>query len=201
MKFRFCGELDAPDWLLKEITILSKISAVKVRLIVPQVVNELLGTSIDWDKISKLVKDANLERSDVKAAIAALNFIISNSAKYNVDDATLSNELRQLGLPKEHCDALAKPYRDNIEKLREIFSQQTLKLTRLQSTEWRVDYLLSSSALQDLNAPTIQLKLTTVSDAAGKISNEQHTVELTPDKLRVLLNELRSAKESMDGIS
>lgn len=25
MKFRFCGDLDAPDWLLKEITVLSKI--------------------------------------------------------------------------------------------------------------------------------------------------------------------------------
>ena len=40
------------------------------------------------------------ESSDVKASIAALSFILSSAAKYNVDGESLSNELQQLGLPK-----------------------------------------------------------------------------------------------------
>jgi hypothetical protein len=40
------------------------------------------------------------DASDIKAAIAALSFIIANGAKYNVEDGVLSNELQQLGLPK-----------------------------------------------------------------------------------------------------
>lgn len=41
-----------------------------------------------------------VELSDVKAAIAALIFILSNAAKHDCDAETLSNELQQLGLPK-----------------------------------------------------------------------------------------------------
>lgn len=41
-----------------------------------------------------------LELSDVKGCVAALTFIITNAAKYSVDEESLSNELQQLGLPK-----------------------------------------------------------------------------------------------------
>lgn len=40
------------------------------------------------------------ESGDVKAAIAVLDFILSNAAKHNVDGESLSSELQQLGLPK-----------------------------------------------------------------------------------------------------
>jgi phosphotransferase system glucose/maltose/N-acetylglucosamine-specific IIC component len=47
MKFKFCGDLDAPDFLLKEIDTLSKISVVRIKLIVAQVVKGILGEQID----------------------------------------------------------------------------------------------------------------------------------------------------------
>jgi len=166
-----------------------------------QVLNSLLGGSIDFEKVDKLTADSGLDRSEVKAAIAALNFILSNSAKYQVDDATVSNELQQLGLPKEHCDSLAKPYRDNLEKLREKFSQQTLKLTRLDSVDWRVDYILASNFLQDVNAPTVQIKLNTKPSEQDQSTKEtEYSFEITPDKLRVLLYELKSAQEYMENV-
>ena len=37
---------------------------------------------------------------DIKASIAALAFILSSAARYNVDGETLSSEMQQLGLPK-----------------------------------------------------------------------------------------------------
>ena len=49
-----------------------------------------------------------------KAAIAGLDFIIANSAKYDIDENTLSLEIQQLGLPTENCDALLKSYKDGM---------------------------------------------------------------------------------------
>lgn len=72
MKFRFCGDLDAPDWLLKEITVLSKIvmkiylniqhfsnffffdlsfkSVVRIRLLCKELISFLSGGPIDVKK-------------------------------------------------------------------------------------------------------------------------------------------------------
>ena len=38
--------------------------------------------------------------------VAALHFVLSQSAKYDIDDTTLQLEIQQLGLPKENADAL-----------------------------------------------------------------------------------------------
>nr|XP_019606535.1 PREDICTED: COMM domain-containing protein 4 isoform X2 [Rhinolophus sinicus] len=100
MRFRFCGDLDCPDWVLAEISTLAKISSVKLRLLCSQVLKELLGQGIDYEKILKLTADARFESGDVKATVAVLNFILSSAAKHSVDGESLSSELQQLGLPK-----------------------------------------------------------------------------------------------------
>ena len=40
------------------------------------------------------------EMGDIKAAIACINFALSNAAKYGVEGEILNSELQQLGLPK-----------------------------------------------------------------------------------------------------
>lgn len=50
--------------------------------------------------MTKLTSDAKFEESDIKASIAAINFILSSAAKHLVDGDSLDNELQQLGLPK-----------------------------------------------------------------------------------------------------
>uniref|UniRef100_A0A3B3D4M8 COMM domain containing 4 n=1 Tax=Oryzias melastigma TaxID=30732 RepID=A0A3B3D4M8_ORYME len=47
MRFRFCGDLDCPDWVLAEITTLAKMSSVKMKLLCVQVLKDLLGEGID----------------------------------------------------------------------------------------------------------------------------------------------------------
>jgi hypothetical protein len=157
-----------------------------------------------------MTKDTFDNMSDVKAAIAGLDFIISNAAKYDIDDNTLGLEIQQLGvcvwwgvmwgsiwgtspefvlphicfrfpgLPKENSDALLRSYRDSKTELRQGLakksfqvSQQRLcnnaapclilchccQLQRLESLEWRVDSLLSSNTVEELNVPAVQLKL------------------------------------------
>ncbi|CAO2634909.1 COMM domain-containing protein 4 [Lemmus lemmus] len=100
MRFRFCGDLDCPDWVLAEISTLAKISSVKLRLLCSQVLKELLGQGIDYEKILKLTADAKFESGDVKATVAVLSFILSSAAKHSVDSDSLSSELQQLGLPR-----------------------------------------------------------------------------------------------------
>ncbi|XP_029095533.1 COMM domain-containing protein 4 isoform X2 [Monodon monoceros] len=100
MRFRFCGDLDCPDWVLAEISTLAKISSVKLRLLCSQVLKDLLGQGIDYEKILKLTADARFESGDVKATVAVLSFILSSAAKHSVDGESLSSELQQLGLPK-----------------------------------------------------------------------------------------------------
>ncbi len=90
MRFRFCGDLDAPEWLMAEMAVLSRISSVRMKILSKQVMLHLLGTQIDYEKVLKLTKDTFDSASDVKAAVAGIDFILANSAKYDVDFDTLT---------------------------------------------------------------------------------------------------------------
>jgi len=47
MKFAFCGNLDCPEWVLSEVAILNRMSAVKLKLILGQMVKKLTGVPFD----------------------------------------------------------------------------------------------------------------------------------------------------------
>ncbi|EFA77815.1 COMM domain-containing protein 4 [Heterostelium album PN500] len=189
MKFKFCGELDAPDWLLREISTLSKITNIRIKLLTVQVINSFNGDNIDFEKVEKLVKDAGFQLGDIKALIAAIHFIVFNAVKNDVDEATLSNELQQLGLPKEHCDSISRAFREHKDKLRSIFYNNTLKY-------WRVDYLLSSNTVSEVNTPNIQLNLKIKNPSNGELT--YHPFEISAKKFNVLYYELKAAKSLME---
>ncbi|KAJ4937582.1 hypothetical protein JOQ06_002216 [Pogonophryne albipinna] len=170
-RFRFCGDLDCPDWVLAEISTLAKLSSVKMKLLCAQVLKDLLGEGIDYDKVTKLTADAKFESGDVKATVAVLSFIFSSAAKHDVDSESLSSELQQLGLPK---------------------------VGRLESVSWRIDYTLSSSELREVNEPLIQLKLQSQGAQSG--STETTVVSVSADKFRVLLAELKQAQVRMNAL-
>ncbi|XP_048337803.1 COMM domain-containing protein 4 [Sphaerodactylus townsendi] len=195
MRFRFCGDLDCPDWVLAEISTLAKISSVKLKLICAQVLKDLLGEGIDYEKILKLTSDAKLESGDVKATIAVLNFILSSAAKHNVDSESLSSELQQLGLPKEHATGLCRSYEEKQSPLQDSLRGCSLRLNRLDSVSWRVDYTLSSSELQEVNEPVIHLKLNVKDVDRGGV--EPVAMTLSAEKFRALLAELKQAQAIM----
>lgn len=192
MKFRFCGEQDCPDWLLAEIVVLTKITSIKMKLLTSSVVEDILGTPLDYDKVTKYTSDAKLEQTDVKACIACLLFIINNAAKYGVEENTLSDELQQLGLPKENAASLCKAYGSSVDKLQTALRDQVLTLWKLENVDWRLDYILSSSALQKVNETSVHLKLD-VKSPSEVMSKTSH-LELTTEKFQLLLNELKQAE-------
>ncbi|NXC19602.1 COMD4 protein, partial [Corythaeola cristata] len=208
-RFRFCGDLDCPDWVLAEISTLAKIvkcprpsgpppaagsaltvllppqSSVKLKLICAQVLRDLLGEAIEYEKILKLTSDAKLESGDVKATIAVLSFILSSAAKHNVDSESLSSELQQLGLPKEHASGLCRSYEEKQSSLQDSLRACSLRLSQLGSVYWRVDYTLSSSELREVNEPLVHLTFNLRGEERGRTA--AIPMALSADKFRVLL--------------
>eukprot|EP00696_Hemimastix_kukwesjijk_P016925 gnl/Hemi2/5471_TR1881_c0_g6_i1.p1 gnl/Hemi2/5471_TR1881_c0_g6~~gnl/Hemi2/5471_TR1881_c0_g6_i1.p1 ORF type:complete len:196 (-),score=21.70 gnl/Hemi2/5471_TR1881_c0_g6_i1:186-773(-) len=190
MRFRFLGDLDCPDWLLAEIAILARISALRFKFLCVEVVNSILGGEINYERVNRSVADANFELSDIKASVAAVHHIFRCGGQFDVDETTLGKELQQLGLPKENSDQLCRVYTEQRTKLRQRLIDLTLSLPRLTTIEWRVDHLLSSSKQPELNVPVVQLRLGT--RGAG-----EQTIEIDAQKFKVLYHELKTARALM----
>mmetsp|Transcript_51774 Transcript_51774/g.82579 ORF Transcript_51774/g.82579 Transcript_51774/m.82579 type:complete len:200 (+) Transcript_51774:64-663(+) len=198
MKFDFCGGFDAPDWLLSEIATLSNISSVRVKLLCNQIISKLVDNTIDFAKIRRLTEDTEFTSSDVKAILSALNFILSNAVRNDVDADTLSNELEQLGLPKESANAIKRAYIKNKQVLSKALKQRILSLpaikTSKENIEWSVDYVLSSSILQKVNESLVRLQLNMKEDG------QPIDVNMTSSQLDSFLHELKTVQAMMQEI-
>ncbi|XP_011405698.1 PREDICTED: COMM domain-containing protein 4-like [Amphimedon queenslandica] len=192
MKFRFCGDLDCPDWLLAEISTLSKLTSIKMKQLCGEVLKDLLTGDLNYEQVEKWTS-ARYEESDIKAAVAALAFIMSSAAKFNVDSDSLGNELQQLGLPKENVGSLCKVYSESLVQLQDSLKGRSLRVYKLDSVDWRVDYILSSSSLQDINEPSVQLKLTST-------AGDSLAFSVDGDQFRVLLKDLKQARQLMENL-
>ena len=47
MRFEFCGNVDCPEWVLSEVAIVNKMSAIKLKLMLAQFVKKLSGMEYD----------------------------------------------------------------------------------------------------------------------------------------------------------
>ncbi|XP_034523917.1 COMM domain-containing protein 4 isoform X2 [Ailuropoda melanoleuca] len=176
MRFRFCGDLDCPDWVLAEISTLAKI----------------------YEKTLKLTADARFESGDVKATVAVLSFILSSAAKHSVDGESLSSELQQLGLPKEHAASLCRCYEEKQSPLQEHLRACSLRVNRLAGVGWRVDYTLSSSLLRSVEEPMVHLRLEVAAASGAPV--QPVAMSLSADKFQVLLAELKQAQTLMSSL-
>ncbi|KAL0222490.1 hypothetical protein RCL1_002344 [Eukaryota sp. TZLM3-RCL] len=172
VRFHFCGGNDAPDWLLAEIALLSQLSSVRVKLLAIQVINELVGGTVDYEKIPKLVGKFNFTDSDVRASLAALTFILKSAAQFDVSHEILLTELQQLGLPVETCGSLSRSFRDKGALIKEHIAKDSLRLpgiTKITSQSGSCCSLLITTS----DSRTIPIK----------VSREQASVLLTELKL------------------
>jgi len=150
MKFRFVSGKDVPEWVLAEVSVLSRISCVRLKLITRQVINELAGDgALDVEKVQKLVPNGQgFAWTDIKAALAAISYILRQAVRADVDHTVLGAELQQLGLPKENSDGISRPFRIHRIRLREQARANSLRSApRLVSLDWTMDVILASSRL------------------------------------------------------
>jgi len=196
MKFKICGDLEVPDWLLNEIENLSKMSAVKMILLGYEVSKKLRNMEMDVDKVKHLCRNVK-NQSDVKGIIAVLSFILRNASKFDVKPDSVSQELQQLGLPRTHSRGIARIVGKEKESLQQYLLNTSFRLSRLESLEWRIDFVIGTSLVEDINTPTVEMKLKLES---SNNSHEIHTFGLNYEKFKVLLGELKRAKNLMDSL-
>jgi len=194
MKFKICGELDCPDWLLNEIENLSKMSAVKMILLGYEVIKKLKNSEMNVEQVKHFCRNIK-NQSDVKGIIAALSFILRNAAKFDVKPDNVSQELQQLGLPRTHSRGIARIVGKEKESLQQFLLQTSFRLSRVKSLEWRIDFVIGTNLIEDVNTPTVEMKLNL--ESPNK-SNEILSFGLNYEKFRVLLGELKRAKNLMD---
>jgi hypothetical protein len=138
-----------------------------------------------------LARTSRLESKDEQQiALTSLTYILSNAARFNVEDKVLVSEMQQLGFPKDSTFALCRAYKQKKEQLVTIFKSQTLRVSQLTDLQWRVDYVLCSSISDQINEPNVQLKFST--------SKQTESMTLTIDKFRVLHQELLNARKLME---
>ena len=159
------------------------------------------GTPADEEKLSKLLGD-KLDSHELKGVVAALHFILTSAARHDVAEEALALELQQLGLPKEHTDALVAALRDGRAALQAHLAATSLRLPRLESLRWRVH----TDASDDARALELVLgvrdqPLPTAVGPDAETPLRPLSVRLNPDTLALLHAELRTARDAVEAAS
>lgn len=188
MRFRFCGDLEAPSWLLHEISTLSEISSVRLKLLVKQVMNQMLNGSIDYEKVTKFLTNDQVppDSSMTKGALSAVHFILASAAKYDIDEETLAKEIEQLGLPRENARAILRPYRDSKSALRAKFADDTFAVQRTNGIH----------CVKTNDSYLLKLELETPNDAPRHLD-----VQVPTKQLPILIHEMEQLLALMESSS
>lgn len=147
--------------------------------------------------------------------------MLTNAAKFDVDEKSLILEIQQLGLPKENSEAIAKQYRDTKDMLRSKFAEDSYRVSKLVSTDWRVDQIVATSQSAagteggddrivqtgplvhvNVNIDT-KPEINELEDVFGRATGRFKDIafEISPQKLDVLIHELtqvHSLLQNMD---
>jgi hypothetical protein len=144
MKFKFCGNLDCPEWLIAEIIFLTKISTIKLRIICNNLVTSILSGAKNFKDVQKSLEEINFTKDECNIIISVLEFIIRNSAKFEIEESILSQELQQLGLPQENADSITKVYRNHRENLKDNLKSDIFSLPSIEKIDYKISYLLAN---------------------------------------------------------
>lgn len=199
MRFRFCGDLDCPDWILAEINTLARLTSIKMKLLSQKVARSLLGEELDYDKVKKLTADAKFDTCDVKGCLAAVSFVLISSARHGVTEEALSSELQQLGLPRELSAALCRVYNDNLPAITAALHDKSLRLCQLNDVSCCADVVTGSRALlaDGQYRPEVRLKLQVHDCLTGE--EKYHQFNIPEDQLHAMIDDLKKIKAIIDG--
>jgi hypothetical protein len=199
MRFQFTGGADVPDWLLSQIFVVSRISAVKIKLLAKLVMQQSRGEEVEQQKIVKLIGDGKLEEYEMKGVVAALHFILGCSARYDVTEEALALELQQLGLPKEHTEALVASLRDGRATLQSHFAETSLRLPRLEALRYRV-HEDDGTARAHTTELYLSLRDQVLPGASAPAPARNLSFRVDADTLTLLHAELQSAREAVEAV-
>ena len=137
MKFRFNGGLDCPEWVLAQISEISKIETLQYKALCCVLIEYLKEGKTEWTEFDcsnfhELPGMNANELRKMKAMVAALTFIFEKAVKYECSPEDFGAELLQLGLPSEHTDNTIEVYSREFEPLARIFAGRPIKASALE---------------------------------------------------------------------
>ncbi|EKE42931.1 hypothetical protein ENUP19_0242G0011 [Entamoeba nuttalli] len=136
MKFQFCGGLNVPDWLLKEIGTVQRLSNEEVNEISIEIINNIIKKEgFKQEEITEICERRQLSESDLRGIITAIRFVICSSAQYDISSEVLLEEELEIGMDIEIAESISKIYGEYKESLQGILTQKTLKLPQIQNKE------------------------------------------------------------------
>ncbi|CAG9312902.1 COMMD4 [Blepharisma stoltei] len=188
MRFKFCGDIEPPEWLLAEVNQLSRITAVRIKLISTIIAKQISENKFDMEKAWKLSSDCGLSKEEIQSALASIHFIFSTAAKFSVTSNVLNDEIGQLGLPLENALALSKTYGDHLNNMQRSLENSFLRVSKVENISWKVDL-------------DLRTKSTDASIVVTTSDLQRHPVCLSAPQLNLLIQELSRAKNLMEKIS
>ena len=180
--------------LLSQMYVISRISVVKYKVLCKQLLQQACGVAVDEAKMAKLIGDGKLDEDEQKGVVASLHFILTSSARYDVPEETLALELQQLGLPKEHAEALVAVFRDGRTQMQQHLAERSLRLPRLEALRWRV---IEDPGPAEAHATELQLTLRAQPAPGESEPPPARMVQfrMTADDTTLLHSELLKARE------
>ena len=146
MKFAFCGNLDCPEWVLSEVAVLNRMSAVKLKLILGQIVKKLTGVPYDNERLLKLCRDQNFDMEETKVVLALIEFLLVQAVRYVVTDKIFSKDLLQMGVAIENANALVKVFTEQNEGIARQLRLNSLRVSQIVDIDYSISYVLATSA-------------------------------------------------------
>jgi hypothetical protein len=177
-----------PDFLLRELDVLAKVSVVRVKVVSGALVAGRLDPSspnhkpLDMAKQLALLTKSGLSQSDGIGCISALEFVIDAAVRANLDSDTVALELSQLGLPPEHGEVIAKAVAKGGAELRQALVAKTLTVGAGDPTNVEGSVTMLEHPVR---APIVHLRIDNVN------------VSMDADQARLLRAELVKAKAAM----
>ena len=119
---------------------IGKLSSVRVKLLVGQVVRRLVDGEMDYAKVAGLAEGGVAEGGNARRRRRPPSHRHRRREKHDVEETILAKELEQLGLPKEHSDAVCRPCGKDKERLQAALVDAVVR--------WH-DRLVAMGALRD----------------------------------------------------
>ncbi|CAL6275218.1 unnamed protein product [Bathycoccus prasinos] len=221
MRPRFLGDQTPTAQFLNDITqVLSlKLTCVRVLLLTKVVCARIVSSSLGEDAREekenadapppkpppltlKDLTDETTSRETIEICTSLIETIVRGAVRYELDANELRNELEQLGLPKEHTDAIAIPYGENKDKLRECMLKKVIRIGRDEEgndygkvgCSWEIVARAVDTTRtkkeegEDLTAPDLRVKV-----SIGGCAFTADEIDL-----RVCINEMKSARAAMN---
>jgi len=190
MLFKFLGNSDAPDWLLSEMNTLSLVSSVRIKFILTQIYNILVGATIDYDLIYKHLLDAKLSESQKRSLLTLLAFIIQSTVRFDVEPEDLAQELLQLGAPQAHASTITRYYRSIRRNLRAFYKSNFFRFNEPIIIESQADIVMKKKNASDFPKSRVTLRV-------NQKETNKFVISMTSTQADDLARELKTAIDVM----